>query len=439
MSNQHQLLPLIGLCLIIAVITAGCSDDEQTTNDSPPSVESNTQSGKDHTPMEQYSNVSSESSVTGFNKKILPTASIGNNGQAKPATKTVSQPEEGSAEWHVREITTMRLRPFPESDDLEHQKTARRERNLKIVELATRAIALTHKDSQRERLFNVAVHHLMDAERQLAQQGDSQNIEAMYEHAADLFQRDPASKAAAEAAYILAEFAHAKSQRYAIQEPRWLQEFARQARLFSTNFPHEEHRAVSLLLVAGQSCELHRMSEEAIACFTTIQQNFPKNPRATQVVADLRRLNLKGKQVDLAGPTINGSYVQIDDFRGKVVLVVFWATNAKPFLDQFPQLQDLINKLDANRFVVLGVNFDEDEPLVATFLEKNSISWPQIFFTDAKRRGWYNPIASHYGIRNIPMFWLVAQDGKFVDYMVDLNSLESDVRVLLDRDRLAEN
>ena len=439
MRHPFPLLPAFGLCLFFAAMTSGCGGDEQTTVDNSPAGKSDARTAKAQNPTENDRYALTELPVSGSNSKTLPTASIDNSGKDQPLAKAAAKPKEGTAEWHLREITTLRLRPFPKTDDLAEQKTHRRERNLKIVDLATRAIALAHKDPLKERIFNVAVHHLMDAERQLALQGNSESIEALFDHAASLYERDPGSKAAAEAAYILAEFAHTNAQRYASQEPRWLQEFARQARLFATNFPQDEGRAVALLIAAGQSCELHRMTDEAIGCYSTIQQKFPENRRAGQTVSVLRRLNLKGKPVDLAGPTIDGGYVRIDDFRGKVVLVVFWATNAKPFLDCVPQLKTVVKTFDTQHFAVLGVNFDEDEPLVGAFVEKNAVDWPQIFFTDAKRRGWNNPIATYYGVRNIPMFWLIDEDGNLVDAMIDLNSLESQVRVLLDRNRSVGN
>src|SRR5690606_22911310 len=125
----------------------------------------------------------------------------------------------------------------------------------------------------------------------------------------------------------------------------WLEEFANQAKLFATNFP-QNARAVPLLLAAARTCDLHDLHEEATTCYALVQSQFPNHPASAQVAGPLRRLQLLGKPLQLAGPTIDGNYVNIDEHRGKVVLVVFWASNVIPFLEQLPQLTALCKKYE---------------------------------------------------------------------------------------------
>jgi hypothetical protein len=114
------------------------------------------------------------------------------------------EPAKDSPEWALREIVRVKLEAPPKTEDLEKLRAARKIRNDKIIELATQVIAKTHRDADRERVFNAAVHHLLEARTQLALQGDPESVDAMYDDAASLWQRDRNSKAAAVAASVVA-------------------------------------------------------------------------------------------------------------------------------------------------------------------------------------------------------------------------------------------
>lgn len=360
------------------------------------------------------------------------TASISSHGElAQDAA-----PDKGSPEWLIREIKILLSRPLePIGEDLSPQETeaARRVRNQEIVDLATEAIAKSHADPEKEATFNEAVRLLMEARLQLALAGSRRDMEALYEDAASLSQRAPKSKAAAEAAFVLARFAQMNAGRYAANEPRWLEEYARQARLFAENFPHETTRAVALLYSAGWSCELHRLIDEAIGCYSLLLDKYPDSPQSQQVTAVIRRLTLEGKPLELAGPTLDGGYLSIDDYAGQVVLVVFWATGTTNFADHLPQLNDAARKFKESGFAVIGVSLDEEQDVLKSFVAEKSVDWPQIFHFDEANRRWNHPIARYYGVRDIPAYWLVDQQGIVVDIFVDPGELDENVAALLKR------
>lgn len=370
-------------------------------------------------------------------RQPLPTAAIAPVGQQKSSADegddgaAAPRPKQGSPEWLISEVVKLRLKPVPQTDDLEALRADRKQRNSEIIRLATEAVAQTHQVPNQERLLNVAVHHLLEARLQLAMLDDAEQVEAIYDDAAALYKRDPQSKAAAEAAHALVRLAHANAQRHGEQEPRWLQEFARQARMFAANFPQEEKRAVPFLVAAGQSCELHGRPEEAAACYAQVQQNFANSPFARPIPGILRRLRLQGQAVQLAGPTLDGSYKSIDDYKGNVVLVVFWATQVQSFAPQIARLNEIEAKHGPSGLRLLGVNLDEEELVVADFLDQAKLTWPQIFFSEDGKRGWNNPIATYYGINNLPTLWLIDQNGIVVDTTCDLSKLDAQLAKLL--------
>ena len=359
-----------------------------------------------------------------------------------------AQPKKDSPEWFVLQITRLKLRPLGDSVDAfsqttERQAELRRERNQQLVDLATEAIARTHKDKDESkiRVFDLAVHHLLEAELQLALTGDQDHIDAIYEHASSLYERDPQSKAAVEAGQVLISFARLNAQRFGQQEPKWLTEYGRLARQFAKQFPQEERQAIPVLFAAGQSCEYHGMTADAIQCYATVRELFPESSAAERITPILRRLNLKGQPLQLAGPTIGGGFLNAEEMLGKPLLVVFWTTQTKPFVRQLPALQEQLGQIDASRLNIVSVNLDDDdnESAVQTFLESNGLNWPTIFQTDPDKRGWNNPVAAYYGIQSVPLYWVVSSKGNVVETATNVQQIEPLLQKLMTPKQPAED
>lgn len=345
-------------------------------------------------------------------------------------TKVVA-PKEGTPEALVHEATKLLLEPPPKSEDVAFLKKHRKEKNEKIVQLSQQAIKLTHANPEKERLFNLAVHNLMEARIQLAMAGDSDNVELLSADAAALFKRDPNSVAAAEAAHAQVNLAYGLAKNSSEDQTDWLQEFARLARRFAENFPKEERRSLPLLFAAGRSCELPGLTAEALNCYTVILKRFPNSPFAARVGPIVRRLKLAGKPPKLNGPTLNGEQISVDDLLGNVVVVVFWSSEAQPVLDQLPALQSVLRKQMRRGVQVVGVSLDLDPSLLQQFIVKNKISWPQVFFPDADQRGWANPIVTYYGVMDIPSLWLIDQSGNVISTQVKVESLAAEIDKLM--------
>ena len=404
MSTPRCAVRAVAVGCFLSLVSTGCGQSERPSGDEP-----STQVGQ-----------TAQTSA-------LPVASIG----APQTRSAVDGPVKGTAEWLLREVIRLRTAPLPEAKTPAEREQAQKARNTKIVEMATEAVAKSHSDAKQKTVFNAVIHHLVEARLQLALGGDQQSIDLLYDDADSLYRREPESQAAAEAAYALARFAHTNAQRFGKQEPRWIQEFAHQARYFARNFPKEGSRAATLLYAAGWSCELNHLLDEAIGCYTVIKEKFPKTAQAQQVTAVLRRLNLAGGSLQLAGPTIDGGFASIDQFQGKVVLIVFWSSDTARFVKQVPQLIAASKKYGEAGFEILGINLDEQEASVDAFLEKHPLPGRQIFYPEPEKRRWDNPIVRYYGIRNIPAYWLVDRQGIVLDVFVNPAELDKRLPALL--------
>ncbi len=345
--------------------------------------------------------------------------------------KNAVAPKAGTPEALVHEASKLFLEAPPKSEDVAVLKKHRQERDEKIVKLSQQAISLTHKDPAKEAVFNQAVHNLLEARMQLALAGDADQIDLLNEDAVALVKRAPKSAAAAEAAHAQVNLMYGLAKSAPADDAKWLVEFASAAKYFAENFPAEERRSVPLLFAAGRSCEIPGLNKEALSCYVMILKKFPNNPVAARVTPIVRRMKLAGKPPKVVGPTADGDQVNIDDMLGKVVVVVFWSSQAEPFQELLPKLMPVLKASSKKNVQVIGVNLDQEPEQMQQFAAKHKLAWPQIFFSEAEQRGWNNPIAVRYGITELPALWLVDKTGNVVTTTVKVDKLSAQIDKLL--------
>jgi peroxiredoxin len=340
-------------------------------------------------------------------------------------------PKEGTPEWCVREATRLKLEPPPKTEDVDALRTHRRERNQKIISLCEQAIAKTHQDKEKSRLFEVSVHNLLEARLQLALGGAAEDVDALYKDAEALIERDTQSPAAMDASFTLVNLAYNLARRPEKSDVEWIKEFAKQSSFFAINYPKEELRGVPLLFTAARSCELNGLFEEAVNCYTVITKSYPKNQYAARAVTILRRLRLPGNAVQIAGPTLDGQQFALDDLLGKPVLVVFWSSEAKPFEEQLPTVKKVAAKHSEAGLTLVGINLDSEPDAAKQAMKTYKISWPQIVYGDPDQRGWNHPVANFYGVMEIPTYWLIDANGAVVSTTLTAVGLEAAVSEML--------
>jgi peroxiredoxin len=108
---------------------------------------------------------------------------------------------------------------------------------------------------------------------------------------------------------------------------------------------------------------------------------------------------------DFALPDLAGKTVRLADFRGKVVLVDFWATWCQPCRESLPVYTNLSARLHDRGLVVLGINEDDQADGVSEFARKNGANYPVLL--DA-RRSVYNA----FHVRALPTAFIFDREGR---------------------------
>jgi thiol-disulfide isomerase/thioredoxin len=95
-------------------------------------------------------------------------------------------------------------------------------------------------------------------------------------------------------------------------------------------------------------------------------------------------------------------------FKGKVLLIDFWATWCGPCVAEMPNVIEVYKKYNPKGFEIVGISLDQSREKLNQYVKANKMPWPQYY--DGKY--WNNDIAVQYGIKSIPATILVDRAGK---------------------------
>ena len=161
--------------------------------------------------------------------------------------------------------------------------------------------------------------------------------------------------------------------------------------------------------------------------YQKLADDFAEAPAAGRATGALRRMDLKGQPVGLKGASLSGGVIDAQQYRGKVVLVLFWSTWCKPCTEDLPQIRALYEQYADRGFEILGVNLDIEKELVQPYLTQHRVRWPQLY----EPGGLDSPLARRYGIITLPTMFLVDTQGKVVNKSASVADLKTSVPKLI--------
>lgn len=154
---------------------------------------------------------------------------------------------------------------------------------------------------------------------------------------------------------------------------------------------------------------------------TNWANNLPDGKQKTEILTQMKpatRQPVKQEKVKVGQDaplfttkTVDGKQLKLADYKGKFVLLDFWATWCGPCLGETPHLKAIFEKYGKREdFVLIGLSLDKDPAQPAAYAKENGCSWVDGFLGEWGK----DEVTKLYGVRGIPSICLIGPDGKVV-------------------------
>lgn len=135
----------------------------------------------------------------------------------------------------------------------------------------------------------------------------------------------------------------------------------------------------------------------------------PETRTFAQAEADLidviNHATVGGTLPELTGRRLDGTEEPLSAYRGRVVLIDFWATWCVPCIAALPELRDLVAELPADRFALLAVSVDQELATVTDFMASEPMPWPNW------HAGLQSDVERRLAVRAFPTYLLADEEG----------------------------
>lgn len=124
---------------------------------------------------------------------------------------------------------------------------------------------------------------------------------------------------------------------------------------------------------------------------------------------------------------VSGKSINLMQFKGEVVLVMFWATWCNACHKDMPRIKEIYDQFKDKGFEIIGISLDSNKAEMNKYNSKYKLDWQQVF----SGKGWNDPTVIRYGVNSLPSFWLVDKKGILRSFGLKGKELNTAVSTLL--------
>lgn len=200
-----------------------------------------------------------------------------------------------------------------------------------------------------------------------------------------------------------------------------------------TNYLYMKINFIVVLTVLGLpffSCK----SKKEVKTTDTVTETKPDKKPEVITVDVVTGLNLGNKAPEIEQANPQGATVKLSSFKGKLVLIDFWASWCGPCRLENPAVVSAYGKYheskfkNGNGFEILSVSLDSNKDAWIKAIEKDKLIWPHHVSDLA---GWNNAVAIRYGVNTIPTNVLIDGNGIIIAKNLRGEALEQAIQVNL--------
>jgi len=192
-----------------------------------------------------------------------------------------------------------------------------------------------------------------------------------------------------------------------------------------------------LFMKAMLYAQVFQNTDEAQKLLAAVKKDFPQTKQGQQVdqILASMKAQAEGEKIkqslvvgkpfpDFEGKNLAGKAFSLKDYKGKVVLIDFWATWCGPCVAELPHVKETYSHYKAKGFDIIGISLDRDRAKLEGFIKDEKMGWTQHFDEGGV-------IASKYGVNSFPTTYLIDGEGKIIASNLRGKRLEEEVKKAL--------
>ena len=156
-----------------------------------------------------------------------------------------------------------------------------------------------------------------------------------------------------------------------------------------------------------------------------IMDHFSTKVKESNYYGHLNKLfySLKNVAIHQPAPNFsiknnNGEMIRLNDFKGKFVLIDFWASWCAPCRASNPELVKVYETFQNRNFTILGISVDKDKKRWINAIEKDKLPWINV----SNLKGW-DEVSNLYGVKAVPQNFLIDPEGVIIDKNIEVKEI----------------